>query len=371
MGFKAIFAGDVVISEDIEDSILSDEISTLFLSHDIRCVNFEAPILSKELPTEKVGPSVSQIEKSAEILKNAGVNLLSLANNHIMDYGISTLKATKDKLSFAKTVGVGLSFEEAYSPAVFDIDNTTIAIFSFAEWGFGSCDGIISKEGFAYIFNQSILNLISESASKYDVCIVCAHAGLEDAIIPLPQWRECYKSFIDAGAKAVIGHHPHIIQGVEVYKDCPIFYSLGNFYFDGFENTEEWNRGLCASLEFERGSLIDFKTISVERINNEIFLSDKEVFKEALKYRSDILKDRNRYENLLSEIIKYYWDNVYVVHYHKAFNHLFGRGFIVDFASKIYRKITGRADPNKYNYLLHNIAIDTHRFLCMLFLSRL
>ena len=100
--------------------------------------------------------------------------------------------------------------------------------------------------------HQRVNRLIAESRSRVDALVAIVHAGVEMVDVPLPEWRDRYRELIDLGCDAVIAHHPHVVQGYEIYNGKPIAYSLGNFCFSKLEKMEnpEWNTGAIAVLNF-------------------------------------------------------------------------------------------------------------------------
>ena len=100
------------------------------------------------------------------------------------------------------------------------------------------------------LIRSAVFYAIEEAKKKADFVVVIAHGGHEHYNLPSPRMKKWYRFFVDAGAHAVVGHHTHIISGYEVYKDAPIFYSLGNFCFDweGLRNME-WNNGMLVEVK--------------------------------------------------------------------------------------------------------------------------
>src|SRR5690606_3657601 len=88
------------------------------------------------------------------------------------------------------------------------------------------------KVGCSWINQIQVNNIIRTAKEQCDHLIILSHGGIEFMDVPLPEWRDRYRELIDLGADAVIGTHPHVPQGIEIYNKKPIFYSLGNFYFD-------------------------------------------------------------------------------------------------------------------------------------------
>jgi poly-gamma-glutamate synthesis protein (capsule biosynthesis protein) len=230
---KLLFAGDLCVSTQNSPG-LGESIRNLFSSADIVCANFEAPMI--QLGTRaapKAGPSIHQTDQVLGLLEKCGITHLTLANNHIMDYGESGLRCTLDKLNRYTIHGAGVSLEEAYQPIFHEQDGHKVALLAFGEAQFGAL-GMepFQQAGFARVDAPLARQAVIKARQEADWVILQIHAGLEMVDIPLPEWRERFREFIDLGADLVIGHHPHVLQGSETYKNKTIHYSLGNFYMD-------------------------------------------------------------------------------------------------------------------------------------------
>ena len=227
---KTIFAGDVLIQENHEINY-EESIQDVIDECDIKCCNFEAPVITVEdKPIRKIGPNISQNENACKIVEDMKFNLICLANNHICDYGYGPMGRTKDNFINATTIGCGLSLDEIYKPYIYEKDGIRVGVFNIAETQFGCVDSI-RISGYAWAFHKKTMEVIGDLKRKCDFIIAVVHAGLEDVDYPIPEWREFYRSLIDCGVTAVIGHHPHSVQGYEEYHNGMIFYSLGNFIF--------------------------------------------------------------------------------------------------------------------------------------------
>jgi len=213
--------------------------------------NLEGPISDKGT---KVGSiySFRAEPKVIEGLTFAGFDVISLANNHAFDYGREALEDTFLKLktagidehSFISTrrsarvidyVGAGFNQSEAYSPVIKEIQGTKIGFLAYTNLGPETWKATERNSGIAWINEndfEKIKKDIENAKSQADILIVSLHAGEEYAAEPTQFQIEFSKVAIDAGADLVIGHHPHVVQKSEKYKDKWIFYSLGNFVFD-------------------------------------------------------------------------------------------------------------------------------------------
>jgi len=185
--------------------------------------------------------------KAIEGLSFAGFNLLSLANNHAFDYTRKALEDCLVKLNNTGIayVGAGFTENEAYSPFVKEIEGTKIAFSAYTNLGPEAWKATETNSGIAWISEREINKIkedIKNTKEKADILIVSLHSGEEYSNEPTLFQIDFSKMAIDAGADLVVGHHPHVIQRNEKYKNGWIFYSLGNFIFDqGF--SEKTMRG--------------------------------------------------------------------------------------------------------------------------------
>jgi poly-gamma-glutamate synthesis protein (capsule biosynthesis protein) len=362
-----LFCGDVVIN-NLNNFKISNDLQNIINSHEIRCCNFEAPIIdiiNTQTRFIKAGPSISQTSASAEAVINAGFNLMTLANNHIMDFGRIGLKQTLDFFhqNSIKAIGVGFSYNDIYAPHILiDEKNNKIGIMSLAQAGFGVYITETSICGHAWVNHPNIFQLIQEAKKIVDVLIIVSHAGLEDAIIPLPEWQICYRNLIDWGVDAVIAHHPHIVQGYETYKGKNIFYSLGNFYFDmeNMKDNVEWNRSIAVSINSNDLSSVNIIRISLH--NNILDIDKSKEFYDDIELRSSYLKNRTELEQKANILAEEFWNQYYKLYYSDYL-----LSIPRSFRGKIKYMIKMLLSKNKFSLnetmLLHNIQIESHRWL--------
>jgi len=160
-----------------------------------------------------------------EYLRDIGLNIVSLATNHSYDCGFDGYRATQENL---ETLGIHFFGEEKREKSI--VYQTTIRGQKIAFVGINDVQSIWDKKE----ISQKIQNL----KSLGNHVIVVMNWGQEYALEPTERQREVGHFLVDVGANFVIGAHPHVVEGTEIYKGVPIVYSLGNFFFDQpFENT--------------------------------------------------------------------------------------------------------------------------------------
>ena len=296
---KILFCGDFFAS-NVEQLKFSDDLSTLIKSCDACCCNFEAPLKSKEL-ISKAGPVLCQSDNAPSFLESNGFNVITLANNHIRDYGNEGIENTIKGFKSSLLVGAG-NKKQAYELKIKNIGEIQIGFLSFSHYEFGIVDEGCGNENYlggAWINSQIVDELIRRAKNIVDYLFILPHAGIEEIDLPLPEWRERYRQFILLGADAVIATHPHVPQGWEIFDGKYIFYSLGNFYFDMYSKSRYWNCSLGVLFEIRENSL------SLKHVYNLKYSLDKVEIDISDKIKLHI-KDLN--SQLNSE--KSYMDNI-------------------------------------------------------------
>lgn len=269
--FTVFAAGDVYLGSYIRSRVeehgpghpfarLRDTIE----AHDIAFANLEAPISSRGTPFSDTKKPLFRISvEQARPLEHSGLDVVSVANNHMMDYGPDALADTLDALDalgIART-GAGRTPEEADAPAVLEVRGTRIVILSYNR---------IVKPGMAvtpYGPGMSVYDLddivsdIEEHTEDGSVVLVSVHWG--EQYVETLQKKQVVgaHAMIDAGAHAVLGHHPHCPQPVEVYEGRPVFYSLGNFVFG--LNPPRGRHNIAAVLRFDGDTLAGAEILPV------------------------------------------------------------------------------------------------------------
>jgi len=167
-------------------------------------------------------------------LHNAGFNLLSVANNHAMDYGRTALADTMDGLKKVsiRPVGGGSTYDEATAGIVVESHGLRIGFLGFS--AFPDVAGAFApdKPSLAIMGDDRLVECVRSLKKRCDVVVVSCHWGVEGRTRHIPMQARLAHAAIDAGASLVLGHHPHVPQDLERYHGGVIVYSLGNFVFD-------------------------------------------------------------------------------------------------------------------------------------------
>ena len=241
---------EAALQRDAE--MLFGEFLPMIKGADLSITNLESPLIDDGTPIAKTGPNLKSPVKSLKVLKDAGFDLVTLANNHIMDFGPEGLFSTLEscRSTGIETTGAGNSLNEANQPFIRDIRGIKLSVINIAENEFGTTQN--GTPGCHPLDPVQNYYSIKKAKEESDIVIVIVHGGHEHYELPSPRMKETYRFFADAGADAVIGHHTHCVSGYEIYNGTPILYSLGNFLFDSknsFSGTiTPWHTGVIAEL---------------------------------------------------------------------------------------------------------------------------
>lgn len=276
MNARIFVAGDIVNTQHTDGEFCSADIKKIVASTDFAIGNLEAPVRGNGAPVNKSGPVLSQAAGTISGLKSIGFTAVSLANNHIMDYGREGLVKTIKELKAQDILylGAGVSRDDAYKPLIIKSGGLRIALINACEAHYGVHDHAMNHDvsGYAWLFAPEIPVCIAECARNCDATIVLAHAGLEHFSVPLAEYRQLYRSFCRLGANAVIGSHPHVPQGVERYRDSLIAYSLGNFYFDTLRYAASADHTVSLLITISAGGKIAWEPIYSYKENGRVKL---------------------------------------------------------------------------------------------------
>ncbi len=285
----SLFVCGDIINQFATRQFIDGSIVRHIQSCDYAIGNLEGVVAMDGCPAMKM----QQTEETVPLLKDAGFDMLLLANNHIADYGEDGLKRTISTIEKNMLSHVGASFpeKEIYTSKDIRIGGKKFSLINLCEAQSGYFGNESQSYGYAWIGHYRVEQLIRDARSRCDYLIIFVHAGLEHYQLPLRQFRSLYRHYCDLGADCVIGSHPHIAQGVERYNDSLIAYSLGNFYFprhkkaDRFSDVE--NNAFSLKLTFgkgapqydviyhgiENGTVVETSahpTTDVEKLNNHL-----------------------------------------------------------------------------------------------------
>ena len=253
------FFGDVLISaktlrhthSTAETPSLFGGSANLLNSSRHNIVNLEGVITTTLPPLETKQFLLRMPPSAAQLLRTAGIDIVTLANNHTMDFGFAGLLSTLTSLARADiaSTGAGINQAAASLPVIIKLKHQSICLLAFSKTLPSAFWATTRRAGSAFGAASLVTERISECSSHGLFTVVAFHWGKEGDHEPLPYQKDLAHLSIDAGADLIIGHHPHNLQGIEIYRDKPIFYSLGNFAF-GSEPKTGNQQGMAVQLTF-------------------------------------------------------------------------------------------------------------------------
>lgn len=260
-------------------------------------LNLEGTIDCSEFSKiEKRGPNLSSDKAILDVFKELNVVAVTLANNHIMDYGEEGLKHTISLLeeNNIKYTGAQKNLDLAIKPIVLNCNNKDIAIYSF---GWNIEETIYATKntaGCAPRNNKLIKEVLESAEGKYSRKIVCMHWGFEYNRLPMPYDIELGHLIIDSGCDFIIGNHPHCIQPMERYEEKNIYYALGNFYFGSRRKRfcKKFSEKITNQSDF--GLVVEYDTDCNETTEYMIeYVKDKDKSK-IIEVNKDVFKRLNK-----------------------------------------------------------------------------
>lgn len=315
---KLYAVGDIAPNRENPDTIFS-HVSSFIQEADIAFCQLDSVLSNRGTPLPQARLVAKTDPKVAAAMKNAGFDVVSFASNHCMDMGREAFLDTLDALNEQElfVIGVGTDIEEARKPAIVKRNGTKIAFLGYnsilpqAYWAEADRPGCVPLRAhtlyeqiehdqpgtpcrthtFAHREDlQQMINDIKKAKELADIVIVSMHWGIHFVPAVLADYqREMAYAAIDAGADLILGHHAHILKGIEVYKGKAIFYSLGNF---AIELPPHFKKDVSKSKSFKEIQKLNedwdvdkalwpidsYKTIAVKCI-----ISDKRVKKVAFQ----------------------------------------------------------------------------------------
>lgn len=236
---------------------------------DIVIGNLESPLASSGAEFRDKKFRFKTDPKAARALKTAGFTHLSLANNHILDFGAEGLRQTREALDRHSILyaGAGRNLAVARIAAITELKGVKVAFLSYSltypEEFFAGTERAGTAPGYAPLVTADIVN----AKKTADCVIVSFHWGGEGLDKPKPYQIAAAHQAIDAGADIILGHHPHILQGIEYYGKGIIFYSLGNFAFGSTSRSADVS--MIARILFD-GGIKEVEIIPLNILNSQV-----------------------------------------------------------------------------------------------------
>ncbi len=293
-GNKELFeSGDV-------KAILGEELTEIMQAADYRVVNLEVPLTDSTDPIIKCGPNLIASTKTIEGYKAMGIDLVTTANNHILDQGRQGLDSTLEVLKSAgiAQVGSGYDLQSAAKPYFTVVGGKKIGFYATCQHEFSWIqDYGYGANGFDAL---EAPDQIAAAKAQCDYLIVLYHAGVEYYRYPTPYMQKVCRKMIDKGADLVVCQHTHCIDCEEKYNGGVICYGQGNFTF-GSSSREEWLTGLLVTVDVEGG---DYKVgyIPLEVQGDVVRLSKNESILNGYFERSKEILQEGKIDELYEEL---------------------------------------------------------------------
>jgi len=276
---------------------------------DLRIVNLECALSGDSSPVWKSGSVFKGRPVHISGLTAVPFEVVTLGNNHVFDYGPEAFRQTLKLLSESsiRSVGAGMSVEEARRPLMIDLNGVRIGIINFSE-GEDLTSAVSGPGVFGWEVDE-VVDSVRAIRPGVDVILVICHGGVEYIPFPPPYLAEAFRRIADAGADLIVGHHAHVPQGVEICNGVPICYSLGNFVF--YQETDLYYRklGYLVKAGVSRAGLAHIHLIPYE-IGSECLRllrgEESALFFESLKKVSLPLADQEGITAAWHGFLRYY-----------------------------------------------------------------
>ncbi|MBE6645426.1 MAG: CapA family protein [Ruminococcaceae bacterium] len=295
---KTLLIGDVSPSKTSKELFRKKEVDTLFtnvkdlmLKSEFTFVNLECAITEETQSIKKFGPPLSAPVETAEILKELGVTVCGLSNNHTFDLGIKGHEDTKAALDAAGLdyTGWGDNYEDSRKNYYYEKNGEKICIIAVCEHEYSYA--IENRMGARPFDEFDTIDDIREAKKNADRVIVAYHGGKEYCRYPSPRLMKVCHAMAKAGADVVLCQHTHCIGCYEEFNGCHILYGQGNFHFLGLTDKEGWYTGFVVEYD-TKSHEINFVPTRV--LSNGISLAegeDKRDILECFRKRNEELKN--------------------------------------------------------------------------------
>lgn len=269
---KILFAGDTHFQWGVSDLQKSagllapvQELAPFFHAADFRILNLETSISDQGAPFLRKSYIFNAPPESVRLLEYLQVDLAVLGNNHSMDMGGKGMERTLRALRRVGigAVGVGPNSSEAPGPFRFNVGGVRFAVLSYTGVGETETFSTRSGPGVASMHDRAIFQHVRAARRDVDQLIVSLHWGNEYYPRTDRAQIALARNLIDAGATAVVGHHPHVPQGVEVYRGGVICYSLGNFLFGSINEDQTHNMVIQLEVEPKKKQIAQLRVMPI------------------------------------------------------------------------------------------------------------
>lgn len=328
------------------EALAGKELYKLLKEADFRVFNLEVPLTDTYSPIAKCGPALIASTSTASGYKALGVDLLTLANNHIMDQGEQGLFSTIQMLqkNGIAYVGAGETLQAAQKPFVLEQDGRRIGVYACAEHEFSIADE--NMPGANPFDPLESLDHIAELKKQTNYVIVLYHGGKEHYRYPSPNLQKVCRKMIEKGADLVICQHSHCVGSEEKWQNGTIVYGQGNFLFDD-SVSKFWQTSLLIELSVEDDVMLTYHPL--KKRDNTVCLAcgeEAEVILSAFYDRSVEIQEKGvlnrKYQDFSKEML---WSYLGAFHgkrtrklWFRIINKLSGHRFAKWYLNKQYDK---------------------------------
>lgn len=350
------------------NTLLGSDLIDIIHSADYRIFNLEIPLVNESSPIKKCGPNLIASTKCISAYKAMKIDLLTLANNHILDQGSKGLESSISTLKQAgiSYVGVGNSIKEASRPKIISCEGKKIGVYACVEHEFT----VVTEDesGANPVDLLETPDHIIELKKQCDYVIVLYHGGKEQYRYPSPNLQKICRKLVEKGADLVVCQHSHCIGCKEEYKQGTIVYGQGNFLFDDEEN-EYWQTSLLIMISDN----FKIKYLPLKKNKSTVRLAkgdEAENILEQFNLRSEEILDPEKVNQHYDELAIYY-KNFYLLSVMKI-----KRGLLYRIINKLSNGLVEKTIINavynsKYRYTLRNyVECESHNELLLHILKK-
>jgi len=284
--------GDILLANEIKliDNNINfkpfDKIKNDIIQFDFVFANLETPISTRGIPVKNRTYIFETNPAIAKSLKEINLDIASISNNHLMDFGIEGMTDTFKYLKKwnIQYTGAGNTLKEARVPAVLKYGDTDIYFLSYCGRPPEKYYATKKLPGISPLILNHIIEDIQKYKKRNNIVLVSLHWGIEHTNTPQVYQIKLAHQIIDAGADGIIGHHPHWPQGIEIYRNKPVIYSLGNFVNGHYNKIEKNN--IITAFYYNKTKLEEIEVYSIAGKNKDI------------KFQPYIIKGKKAQSNL-------------------------------------------------------------------------
>jgi poly-gamma-glutamate synthesis protein (capsule biosynthesis protein) len=276
------------------------DVMPLLKGVDLAIANLECPLTKHSTPITKLGPHLCADPACAVGIRQVGFDVVSLANNHILDMGVQGVQDTLTACEQAglQTVGAGSDLAEAAQPLFINAQDVRVAVLAMTEHEFSIATK--TSAGASPLDLPQNHRQIQAARHHADFVLVLLHGGNEYYSLPSPPLAKTCRYLVDVGASAVICSHTHAPSGMEIYHDAPVIYGTGNLLFDPVGHiVDSWSRGYLVQLTVQRGlptlaTLIPYQQCPTVPSIHLMSGQDRQRFMLEIEHLSQIIADDSR-----------------------------------------------------------------------------